>query len=44
MEEIGSIAAAEDKNIEVGALLGGSVCDAETEGDDQAEGSTRKQE
>jgi hypothetical protein len=43
-EAIGSIADAEDANRQLGALLNGSLCDAETEGDDKAEGSTRKQE
>jgi hypothetical protein len=41
-EAIGSIADAEDANRQLGALLDGSLCDAEIEGNDKAEGSTRK--
>jgi hypothetical protein len=43
-EAIGSITDAEDAKWQLGALLDGSQCDAETEGDDKALGSTRKQE
>jgi hypothetical protein len=41
---IGSTADAKDAKRQLGALLDGSLCDSETEGDDKAEGSTRKHE